>query len=62
MSEPAKDEAELIRQISCAIIYLRGSDVTGTAAIAAIRAAGWDVVPVKPTWKDMIAAAPEVKP
>jgi hypothetical protein len=45
MSEPAKDEVELVGRISCAIMYLRGSDVIATAAIAAIRAAGWTVVP-----------------
>ena len=50
MSEPAKDEAELIGRIACAIIYLRGSDVIATAAIDAIRAAGWAVVPVEPTF------------
>jgi hypothetical protein len=55
MSEPAKNEAELIGRIACAIIYLRGSDVIATAAIAAIRAAGWAVVPVEPT-EEMIRA------
>jgi hypothetical protein len=51
MSEPAKDEAELIGRIAGGIIYLRGSDDIAIAAIRAIRAAGWAVVPVEPTWK-----------
>jgi predicted CoA-binding protein len=54
MSEPAKDEAELIERILQAI--WDGCD-EGLAeanpaidAIAAIRAAGWAVVPVEPTF------------
>jgi hypothetical protein len=46
MAEPAKDEAELIGRIAGGIIYLRGSDDIAVAAIRAIRAAGWVVVPV----------------
>jgi aspartate carbamoyltransferase catalytic subunit len=41
MSEPAKDEAELISTLS----YEIGTR-TARAALAAIRAAGWAVVPV----------------
>jgi hypothetical protein len=87
VSEPAKDEAELIAQITDTLssnslgFTHRGQAVR---ALAAIRAAGWAVVPVEPTWKmirvmdnyddmmqdettiqlwkDMLAAAPEVKP
>ena len=44
MSEPAKDEAELISTLS----YEIGTR-TARAALAAIRAAGWAVVPVEPT-------------
>ena len=59
MSEPAKDEAELIAQITDTLssntlgFTHRGQAVR---ALAAIRAAGWAVVPVEPTM-DMICAA-----
>jgi hypothetical protein len=70
MSEPAKDEAELVEQIARGIMCARpngGCLVTdwqreerqnpaiervlsdARAALAAIRAAGWAVVPVEPT-------------
>lgn len=55
MSEPAKDEAELTRILS----YEIGTR-TARAALAAIRAAGWAVVPVEPketTDPDAIRAA-----
>ena len=52
MSKPAKDEAELIVEIAWAIIAWAifglncTADNAAKAAIAAIRAAGWAVVPV----------------
>jgi hypothetical protein len=46
MSEPAKDEADLIGTIAWAIFELNCSaDGAAKAALAAIRAAGWAVVP-----------------
>jgi hypothetical protein len=85
MTKPAKDEADLIGWIAWAIFGLDcTADGAAKAALAAIRAAGWAVVPVEPTWKmirvmdnyddmmqdettiqlwkDMLAAAPGVKP
>ena len=78
MTEPAKDEAELIG----AIAWVTGGDHAAKVALAAIRAAGWAVVPVEPTgemfeagheefwegkgvvetYRAMLAAAPGVKP
>jgi hypothetical protein len=50
MSEPAKDEAELIAEIAWAFLGLDcKADHAAKVAIAAIRAAGWAVVPVEPT-------------
>jgi hypothetical protein len=74
MSEPAKDEAELVERIA--------SSIPAWSLLAAIRAAGWAVVPVEPTeemfdaghassahghgivalYRAMLAAAPGVKP
>jgi hypothetical protein len=73
MSEPAKDEAELVERIACSI--------PAWSLLAAIRAAGWAVVPVDPTremlragydesggravigiWEAMLETAPGVKP
>jgi hypothetical protein len=49
MSEPAKDEAELIEQVALAILDYGVINNTistlATSALAAIRAAGWAVVP-----------------
>jgi hypothetical protein len=50
MSEPAKDEAELTSTLSYEI-----GRRTARAALAAIRAAGWAVVPVEPT-REMLRA------
>jgi len=50
MSKPAKDEAELIEAIAWAIFGPNcTADGAVKAALAAIRAAGWAVVPVEPT-------------
>ena len=50
MNEPAKDEADLIGAIAWAIFGLNcTADGAAKAALAAIRAAGWAVVPVEPT-------------
>ena len=53
MTEPAKDEAELVDQVALAILdYGVINNTIGalaTSALAAIRAAGWAVVPVEPT-------------
>jgi hypothetical protein len=71
MSEPAKDEAELVEMMAMAMakhfsmnnsphmsgnplnrlgaLERRRLDDATTAALAAIRAAGWAVVPVEPT-------------
>ena len=51
MSEPAKDEAELISTIA----WVTGGHAA-KVALAAIRAAGWTVVPVEPT-DEMLCAA-----
>jgi hypothetical protein len=59
MSEPAKDEADLIGTIAWAIFELNCSaDGAAKAALAAIRAAGWAVVPVEPT-REMLRAGYE---
>ena len=85
MSAPAKDEAELTHQISIIIqksmtAGLYGPNYSGVAkaTIAAIREAGWAVVPVEPICVNAhdrcyggaggpcpyceMPAAPEVKP
>jgi hypothetical protein len=51
MSEPAKDEAELVKRIAIGVDWLSASTATHIAlnSLAAIRAAGWAVVPVEPT-------------
>jgi hypothetical protein len=47
MSEPAKDEAELLEQVANNVTwYSHHSNANARNAIAAIRAAGWAVVPV----------------
>lgn len=67
MAEPAKDEADLVQRVSQALhhevyggqtAWMDASkierfyrEMEAGAAIAAIRAAGWAVVPVEPTWK-----------
>jgi hypothetical protein len=54
MSEPAKDEAELVKQIATDVQRsIRDGakfDAIAVSALAAIREAGWAVVPVEPTW------------
>jgi len=77
MSKPAKDEAELMERVAEALYDNYDLDLPMSFTLAAIRAAGWAVVPVEPTeamllaarhfkarkfYRDMIAAAPEVKP
>jgi hypothetical protein len=56
MSEPAKDEAELVKQIATDVQRsIRDGakfDAIAVSALAAIRAAGWAVVPARLT-KDM---------
>jgi hypothetical protein len=64
MTEPAKDEAELIEAIALALWEFGCSDDgAAKATLAAIRAAGWAVVPVEPTeamlWAADRAPAPE---
>jgi len=53
MTNVAKDEAELIEQVALAILDYGVINNTistlATSALAAIRAAGWAVVPVEPT-------------
>jgi hypothetical protein len=49
MSEPAKDEAELLERVRQAIWHHGDGREDAEAALAAIRAAGWAVVPVEPT-------------
>jgi hypothetical protein len=75
MSEPAKDEAALLEQVVLATCechpgecYVKmgqmlccAEDDKVEAVLAAIRAAGWAVVPVEPTMES-IRAALEVKP
>jgi len=56
MSEPAKDEAELITAIAWEILELDcTADHAAKVALAAIRKAGWAVVPVEPTEKMLTA-------
>jgi hypothetical protein len=60
MSEPAKDEAELIGLIADVLRACVAEDKCGYAgqaieSFAAIRAAGWAVVPVEPT-REMLRA------
>ena len=55
MSEPAKDEAELAARITAALWNYRGAH-HADIALAAIRAAGWSVVPVEPTDQMLWAA------
>jgi hypothetical protein len=86
MSEPAKDEDELVHRVADTLReYVPHINFHGEAirAIAAIRAAGWALVPVEPTkemlnrghyaydhpdygpfgvYREMLAAAPGVKP
>jgi hypothetical protein len=46
MSEPTKDEAELLERVRQAIWHHGDGREDAEAALAAIRAAGWAVVPV----------------
>jgi hypothetical protein len=59
MSEPAKDEAELIKAIALAALEYGAANLTmddlAADTLAAIRAAGWVVVPVEPT-REMLRA------
>ena len=52
MSDPAKNEAELVKRIAIGVDWLSASTATHIAlnSLAAIRAAGWAVVPVEPTF------------
>ena len=56
MTEPAKDEAELIEWIRQAIWHHGDGREDAEATLAAIRAAGWAVVPQEPT-NEMLWAA-----
>jgi hypothetical protein len=59
MSEPAKDEDELVHRVADTLReYVPHINFHGEAirAIAAIRAAGWVVVPAEPTYKMMKAS------
>ena len=49
MSEPAKDEAELMERVAEALYDNYDLDLPMSFTLAAIRAAGWAVVPVEPT-------------
>jgi len=49
MTEPAKDKAELLERVRQAIWHHGDGREDAEAAIAAICAAGWAVVPVEPT-------------
>jgi hypothetical protein len=59
MSEPAKDEAELIKAITLAALEYGAANLTmddlAADTLATIRAAGWAVVPVEPT-REMLRA------
>jgi hypothetical protein len=73
MSEPAKDEAELLTQVAhatcecqpegCYLLeggtYCNVSEDVIAETFAAIRAAGWAVVPVEPTWAMLMAGYEE---
>jgi len=50
MSEPAKDEAELVERVRQAIWHHGDGREDAEAAIGAIRAAGWAVVPQEPNF------------
>jgi hypothetical protein len=55
MSEPAKDEAELIGAIAWALWEFGCSDDgAAKATLAAIRAAGWAVMPVGQAWDILV--------
>jgi len=49
MSEPAKDEAELMERVAEALYDNYDLDLPMSFTLTAIRAAGWVVVPVEPT-------------
>jgi len=49
MTKPAKDEAKLLERVRQAIWHHGDGREDAEAAIGAIRAAGWAVVPVEPT-------------
>jgi len=49
MSKPAKDEAELMERVAEALYDNYDLDLPMSFTLAAIRAAGWAVVPVEPT-------------
>jgi hypothetical protein len=49
MTKPAKDEAELLERVRQAIWHHGDGREDAEAAIGAIRAAGWAVVPVEAT-------------
>jgi len=55
MSEPAKDEAELMERVAEALYDNYDLDLPMSFTLAAIRAAGWAVVPVEPTEKMLTA-------
>jgi hypothetical protein len=50
MSEPAKDEAELMERVAEALYDNYDLDLPMSFTLAAIRAAGWAVVPVEVTF------------
>jgi hypothetical protein len=56
MSEPAKDEAELMERVAEALYDNYDLDLPMSFTLAAIHAAGWAVVPVEPTEKMLDAA------
>lgn len=56
MSEPAKDEAELMERVAEALYDNYDLDLPMSFTLAAIRKAGWAVVPVEPT-DEMLWAA-----
>jgi len=55
MSKPAKDEAELMERVAEALYDNYDLDLPMSFTLAAIRKAGWAVVPVEPTEKMLTA-------
>ena len=47
MSEPAKDEAELMKRVAEILYDNYDIDLPMAATLKAIRAAGWDIVPAE---------------
>ena len=61
MSEPAKDKAELMERVAEALYDNYDLDLPMSFTLAAIRAAGWAVVPQRQPTLEMLNAAHALK-